>query len=162
MAEAAKITSLEAIAVFRSQLIIYLTKVRPLVEEVSGDMIRTQQWLDDTQRRHWENQFRLRSRKLEEARAELFSARLSKMQEASALHYMAVQRAERSVRECEDKLSTVKRWGRDLEARTSPLVKQAELFQTLLTTEMPHAVAHLDNILRVLENYAGPKPEPAP
>lgn len=162
MAESANITSLDAIAAFRSQLILYLSKARPLLEEISGEIIRTQQWLDDTQRQHWENQFRQRWRKLEEAKAELFNARLSKLQEASSLHYMAVQRAERAVQECEGKLSAVKRWGRDLEPRASPLVKQAEQFQTYLVTEMPHAVAQLDNILRVLEGYTEAKKEPTP
>jgi hypothetical protein len=162
MAESANITSVDAIAAFRSQLIVYLSKARPLLEEISGEIVRMNQWLDDTQRRHWENEFRLRWRKLEESKAELFNARLSNLQEASSLHYMAVQRAERSVRECEDKLGKVRRWSRDLEPRTSPLVKQAEQFQTYLATEMPQAIAQLDNILRVLEGYTDAKKEPTP
>ena len=136
--------------------------VRPLLEEVSGEIMRLRQWLDSDQRLYWENQFRLRSRKLEETRAELFNARLSKLQEATALQVMAVQRAERSVRESEAKLAIVKKWGRDLEGRTGPLIKQTEQYQTFLTTEMPRALAHLDGIIRTLEGYADIKQEPAP
>ena len=161
MAEAANITSVDAIAAFRAALIVYLTKARPLLEEVSGEIIRTRQWLDDDQRRHWENQFRKGARKLEEAKSELFNARLSKIQEATALHQMAVQRAERSVRECEAKLNVVKKWGRELEPRTSPLVKLTEQLQMFLTTEMPRGIAYLDNVVRALENYTDVQKEPA-
>ena len=159
MAENANITSIDAITAFRAALIIFLTKARPLLEETSGEIIRTRQWLENDQRRHWEGQNRLRGRKLEEARAELFNATLSKLQEASSLHYMAVQRAERAVRESEAKLGMVKKWSRDLEERTGPLVKQTDQFQTLLATDMPRAIAYLDQVIRALEAYASVKQE---
>jgi len=155
MAETANITSVEAITAFRASLIVYLSKVRPLLEELAGEIIRMRQWLESDQRLHWEHQFRLRSRKLEEARAELFNGRLSKLQEASALHVMAVQRAERAIRDCESKLNAIRKWTRNLEPATAPLVKQAEQLQTFLTTDMVRGVAHLDKIIQALENYAG-------
>ncbi len=154
MAETANITSIDAIAAFRAALIIFLGKARPLLEETSGEIIRMRQWLENDQRRHWENQFRVRGRKLEEARAELFNATLSKLQEASSLHYMAVQRAERAVRESEAKLGLVKKWSRDLEERTGPLIKQTEQFQTFLATDLARAIAYLEQVIRALENYA--------
>lgn len=165
MAETANITSVDAIAAFRAALIVFLGKVRPLLEETSGEIIRTRQWVEEDQRRHWDNQFRLRWRKLEEAKAELFNATLSKLQEASSLHTMAVQRADRAVRECEGKLSMLKRWSRDLGDRADPLVKQASQFETYLTTEMPRAVAYLDRVIETLEAYANiaqGKPEGSP
>ena len=159
MAETANITSTDAIVAFRAALIIFLGKARPLLEETSGEIIRMRQWLDNDQRRHWEGQHRMRSRKLEEARAELFNATLSKLQEASSLHYMAVQRAERAVQESEAKLKVVKKWSRELEERTGPLVKMAEQFQTFLATDMARAIANLDDVLRALEAYMSVKQE---
>jgi hypothetical protein len=158
MAETANITSVEAITEFRAALIVFLSKIRPLLEETSGEIIRLKQWLENDQRRFWDNQFRLRWRKLEEARAELFTATLSKLQEASSLHTMAVQRADRSVRECETKLKVVRKWERDLEDKTDPLIKQAGQFQTFLATDMPRAIADLDQIIRALEAYADVAP----
>jgi hypothetical protein len=154
MAEGANITSVDAISAFRAALIVFLSKARPLLEETSGEIIRMRQWLENDQRRHWENQMRLRGRKLEEARAELFNATLSKLQESSALQVMAVQRAERSMRECEGKLNVVKKWSRELESKTEPLVKQTGQLQTYLATDMPRAVAFLDQVMQVLEAYA--------
>ena len=155
MAETANITSSDAIAAFRAALIVYLSKVRPLLEETSGEITRTRQWVEEDQRRYWDQQFRLRWRKLEEARAELFTATLSKLQEASSLHHMAVQRADRAVRECEGKRAMLKKWSRDLGDKTDPLVKQISQFETFLTAELPKAVAYLDRVIESIEAYAG-------
>jgi hypothetical protein len=154
MAGTANITSTDAVTAFRAQLIVYLGKARPLLEELSGEIIRTRQWLENDKRLQWEHQFRLRTRKLEEARAELFNARLSKLHEATALQAMEVQRAERAVRECGSKLNAIRKWIRNLEPTVGPLLKQAEQLQTYLATDMTRAVAHLDEIIRALENYA--------
>jgi hypothetical protein len=165
MAETANITSVDAIAAFRAALIVFLSKVRPLLEETTGEIIRTRQWVEEDQRRHWDHQFRLRWRKLEEARAELFTATLSKMQEASSLHTMAVQRADRAVRECEAKLALLRKWTRDLGDKTDPLVKQISQFETFLATDLPKAVAYLDRVIETIEAYADiaqAKPETSP
>jgi hypothetical protein len=153
MAEAANITSVDAITAFRAALIVYLSKARPLLEETSGEIIRTRQWLENDQRRHWEMQMRQRGRKLEEAKAELFNATLSKLQEASSLHHMAVQRADRAVRECEGKLNAIKKWSRELDDKAEPLLKQAGQFQTYIMTDMAKAVAILDEVVKALEAY---------
>jgi hypothetical protein len=154
MAEGANITSVDAITTFRAALVVFLSKVRPLLEETSGEIVRMRQWLENDMRRHWETQMRLRGRKLEEAKAELFNATLSKLQDASALQHMAVQRAERSMRECEAKLKVVKKWSRDLDDRTEPLLKQAGQFQTFLSTDMTRAIAYLNEVIKALEAYA--------
>jgi hypothetical protein len=159
MAEAANITSIDAITAFRAALIVFLSKARPLLEETAGEIVRTRQWLENDQRRHWETQMRVRGRKLEEARAELFNATLSKLQEASSLHHMAVQRADRAVRECEGKLNVVKKWSRELDDKTEPSLKQAGQFQTFLATDMAKAVAYLDEVIKALEAYASIKQE---
>ena len=154
MAERAQVTSIEAIESFRADLILFLSKVRPTLEEVSDEVLRLQFWLQNDQRRHWENELRRRSRKLEEAKQEMFNAALSHLQEATALQHLAVQRAQRAVREAEDKLDSAKKWERGLEDRTAPLVKQVEEFHGFLTIDMGRAVAQLVQIIRTLEAYA--------
>jgi hypothetical protein len=153
MAERAQVTSVEAIESFRASLILFLSKVRPTLEEVSDEVMRMQFWLQSDQRRHWESELRRRGRKLEEAKQEMFNTALSHLQEATALQHMAVQRAERAVREAEDKMDTVKRWERALEDRTAPLVKQLEEFHGFLTIDMGKAVAQLVQIVKALEAY---------
>jgi predicted nucleic acid-binding Zn-ribbon protein len=154
MAEHAQVTSVEAIESFRASLILFLSKVRPTLEEVSDEVLRLQYWLQNDQRRHWQNEMRRRGLKLEEARREMFNTALSHLQEATALQHMAVQRAQRAVREAEEKLDTVKQWERALEDRTAPLVKQVEELHGFLIMDMGRAVAQLVQIIKTLDAYA--------
>lgn len=162
MAEQAKITSVEAIEQFRSALILFLSNTRPALEEVSGEIARAKGWLQHDQRRFWENESRLRGRKLEEAQQELFSARMSSFQETTSLQQMAVNRWRRAVQEAEEKLARLKKWDRELENRSEPLVKQAEQFHTFLAMEMPKAIAYLAQVVKTLEAYASVAPPPKP
>src|SRR5271154_3028156 len=120
MAEKAQITSVEAIESFRADLIVFLGQARPALEEVGSEMTRMKLWLQDDRRVFWETELRKRSRKLEEAKQELFNATLSQLNEASALHHMAVQRGQRAVQEAEDKLKILKKWERELENHAAP------------------------------------------
>jgi hypothetical protein len=160
MADKAQVTSVEAIEAFRASLIIYLGKARASLEEISAEVIRTRAWVQTDQRRKWTQELQLRLRRLEDARNELFSARLSSLQEASSLQVMAVQRAERAVREAEEKMAVLKKWDRGLSDRTDPLVKQIEQLQGFIATDMNKAVAHLALIVKSLDAYAGTTPVP--
>ena len=123
MAERAQVTSVEAVESFRADLIVFLTKARSVLEEACDEVLRTRQWVQNDQRRLWEHEMKVRARKLEEARAELFRARLSQFQDSTTLQQMAVHRADRAIREAEAKLAVLKKWDRELENRTDPLVK---------------------------------------
>ena len=46
MAERAQVTSIEALDTFRASLLVYLTKARPVLDEVSADVQRTRNWLE--------------------------------------------------------------------------------------------------------------------
>ena len=158
MSGQAQITSVEAIEAFRAQLVVYLAQMRPALDEITGEVLRTRAWLEDDRKRHWQQEFRTRSRKLEDARQELFTASMSQMGEATSFQQMAVQRAQRDLRAVEDKLGLVKRWDRDLDNKTSPLVKQMEQLHAFLTVEMERAVAYLDQALTALAAYQSVTP----
>lgn len=154
MADRAQITSLEAIEAFRSDLIIYLSKARPALEEVSNEVLRAKQWLQNDQRRLWEGEMKTRGRKFERAKAELFSVSMSKFQEVSAAQQLIVHRCKQAVEEAQGKLAMLKKWDRELDNRAEPLVKQADQFQSFVATEMPRAIAYLGEVIKTLEAYA--------
>jgi chromosome segregation ATPase len=160
MPERAHVTSLDALDSFRASLIVYLTKAKPTLEEVSNDVLRTRVWLENDQRTHWENQLRQRGKRLQEAEQALFSARLSNLREATDAEQMAVQRARRAFEEAENKLRRVKQWIREFDTRIEPLVKQLDHLRNLYTVDMPHAVATLAEIIKTLSDYAGLAPAP--
>jgi hypothetical protein len=154
MAERAHITSVEAIKLFRANLIVYLSKARPTLEEIGSDVQRTKQWLQNDQRLLWQNELKVRRKKYERAQAELFSANISNFQEVSSAQQMAVRRCQSQMTDAEDKLKVLQKWDRDLQNRSDPMVKQVEQMHGFLTTEMPRAVAYLDRVIQTLEAYA--------
>jgi hypothetical protein len=165
MAERAQVTSIEAIELFRSRLIVYLSKARPTLEEASSEVLRTRTWLENDQRSFWENQMKRRKRELEQAQGELFSARISKLQTASAAQELAVHRAQRAIREAEAKFAVLKKWTREMENRTQPLVRLVEQLNSFITVEMTQAVIYLAEVIRSLQAYAsagGPSVPSAP
>lgn len=154
MATQANIRSVEAIELFRAALIVFVSQARPALEEVSGEGLQMRLWLENDQRRFWENERRVRSKKLEQAQQELFSARLSQFQDSASLQIMAVHRAQQAVREAEEKLVRLKRWDRELENRAAPLLKEIEQLHGFLTSEMPKAIAYLSQVVKTLDAYA--------
>jgi len=161
MAEQAKVTSVDAIEAFRSNLIVFLSKAKPTLEEISGDVVRTRMWLENEQTDHWNKEMRRRHRDLEQVQGELFSARLSRLAKPSAAQYMAVQRAQASVREAEEKQKLLKKWSRELENRTEPMVKLIDQLHGFLNTEMLKAVQYLGEVVQTLQAYAEARPRPA-
>jgi len=153
MADRAQVTSVEAIEAFRSALVVYLSKARPALEEIANEVARAKQWLQNDQRRLWEGELKARGKKLERARAELFSVSMSKIQEVSSVQQLLVRRAEEAFEEAQKKIAMLKKWDRELENRSEPLVKQADQFQSFVTSEMPKAIAYLNQVIRALEAY---------
>jgi hypothetical protein len=150
----ARISSVEAVEAFRAKLIIFLEQMRPVLEEIAGEMSRTQSWLQNDQRRFWETELRRRQRKLEEAKQELFNDSLAQFKNGSAaFSQMAVQRAQNAVREAEAKMGVVKKWDGELENRTAPATKQIEQLHGFLATDMKRGVAFLDQMLKTLDAY---------
>ena len=161
MPDRAHVTSVDALEAFRSNLIVYVSKARPALEEVSADVQRLRSWLEDERRVYWENELRRRSRALEEAQAALFSSRLSQWRETSAAEQMAVQRAKRALAEAQAKLRVLKQWNRVFDSRVDPLVKQMEKLQTVLAHDMVQAVAFLTQAIQTLQAYAAIAPRAA-
>jgi hypothetical protein len=167
MADRAQVRSVEAIDDFRAHLVVYLAKVRPLLDEVAGDLRRTQVWMESDARHQAERELRRRARALEEAQQALLSARLSTFREATAMEQNAVHAARRALGEAEERLHRQRRWIREFGPRTDPLARQVAILDSVLSGDLGGAVAWLGEILRALEAYAelrpgtpGPRPPP--
>jgi hypothetical protein len=158
MTDQAQVTSVEALEAFRTRLILFLSKARPALEEVGDEIRRTRGWLHDDRQNHWRNEVRRRSRTFEEAQQALFGARLSNLQQPTAAQQWAVARAQRDLREAEAKLRLLKKWNREFENLTEPLVKQLDQVHTFLATDMRQATAYLARVITALEAYVGRTP----
>ncbi len=154
MPQKAHVTSLEAIELFRSNLIVYLSQARPALDEVSAEVVRTRMWLEDEQRMHWEGQMKRRLKELEQAQQALFSSRLGALRKETAAEQFAVHRAKQAVAEAELKLRILRKWNRDFEGRVQPLVKQMEKLHMVLSNDMVKAVTYLTQTINTLAAYA--------
>jgi hypothetical protein len=158
MAERAHVTSVEAIETFRARLILYMSKARAAVEEVSDEIQHTRAWLENDQRTRWERECRRCQRVLDEAEQELFNTKISRIRTQTAAQLLAVERAKHALRQAEAKRDAVKRWAREFGNRAEPLGKQIDQLLGFLATDMGKGVAYLGSVIKALEAYTATRP----
>ena len=154
MSDQAKVTSLDALERFRADLIIFITTAHRCVDEAGDEVRRTRQWLQGEQRTHWEGAARQRKRVLDQAEADLYSARLSGLKDRTIVQEEAVRKAKRAMAEAEDKLRVLKKWNRDFDNNADPLVKRLEGMRYFLDHDLPKALTFLVQAQKTLESYA--------
>jgi hypothetical protein len=158
----AKVTSLEALELFRSALIQFNSSTLGRLDEVGDEIRRTRAWIQFDRRPHWEGELRRRRRDLDQAEQELLSAKLSSLRDSVSLQKTAVLKARRAVSEAEEKLRAVKFWSRDFDHKVAPLLKQIEGLRLHLDLELPKGIAFLLRAQETLDAYASHQLSPSP
>ena len=154
MPDKAKVTSLEVLETFRSNLIVYLERAKRALDEISEEVMRTRIWLQDDRRAYWQGEIRRRAKKLEEKQQELFSAELANLREATEAERMAVLQAKRALNEAQERLEVVKKWTRQYDSRVEPLAKEVDKLRDVLVSHMGKAVMYLTQTNKTLAEYA--------
>ena len=162
MADQAKVSSLDAIADLRTSLVLFMERAGKALDEVADGVRRTRHWLQDEQPSYWRAQKKRAERLLDQAEQELYSSRLSTLQEISVEAQMKVRRARRAIEEAETKLRLIKRWSRDFDSEVEPLARRLDSFHDLVKATYPKGIAQLSETLRILEEYAQLGPGGAP
>ena len=158
MATNANVTSVETIDAFRAALLVYVSKAKPVLEDACDEVVRMRQWLQMSQRVHWENEVRKRTRILENAQQALFSTTVANLRDPGMAEKAAVTKAKRALNEADEKLQRVKQWNRDFDQLVGPMVKQLEQLRTAMANDMPKAAAHLSQVVKTLDAYANVAP----
>ncbi len=109
MAQPAEVQSVEALGLFRSELIIFLTRLRRAVDDTRDEVMRTRAWVEQDRLRHWEHQLAHRRKVLDQAEQELLSARMSMHPGMLAIRQSAVRKARTAVGEAEEKAASHKK-----------------------------------------------------
>jgi hypothetical protein len=154
MSDQAKISSIDALEAFRADLIQYIAKARVALEDMEGDVRRTQTWLDTDRAQHWAGQIKLWTKNLHQAEQELYSANLTNPQAANAFQRMAVAKAKRKLEEAEAKMRVVKKWRQTFENRATPLLRQLDPMFHLVGQQLPKGVYSLGESIKALQAYA--------
>lgn len=154
MSSEARVRSIDDIDAFRSAVIVFVAKARKAVDQVSEEIRRTRLWVDTDRTPFWEGMVKKRTRQLEQAEAELMSARLSDYIDNPTVQQQAVRKARAALEEATEKLKRCKQWSRSFDNVVQPLSKKLEGVTHFIDNDMPQAILHLGQIVRALDAYA--------
>lgn len=160
MSDQVKISSIDALEAFRADLIQYIAKARVALEDMEGDVRRTQTWLDTDRVQHWGGQIKHWTKILHQAEQELYSANLTNPQASNAFQKMGVLKAKRKLEEAEAKMLRVKHWRQTFENRATPLLRQLDPMFHLVGQQLPKGVYSLSEAIKALQAYAEKAPPP--
>jgi archaellum component FlaC len=161
MATHAKVTSIDALEVFRASLIVFLSKTHSGLDQATDEIRRTRSWIQHDRRTYWENEARRRARALDQAEQELLSARMAKAHDNLTVQQMAVHKAKRSLEEAQDKMRKIKIWIRDFDGAVEPLAKGLNSLRGFLDHELPKGIAYLSEVQKIMEGYMEVQKRPA-
>lgn len=153
MADQARITDLDAIESFRSALIVFISKTRQAINVAQDAVKKTRNWLQLEQPAFWSAQIRQRQKRLEQANAELMSARLSEFIESPVVQQMAVRKARAALEESEEKLRRTKAWAREYDRAVDPMMRTLDGLRDFIDNDLALAVAQLVEMQKILEGY---------
>ncbi|MBE7497625.1 MAG: hypothetical protein HS117_21980 [Verrucomicrobiaceae bacterium] len=165
MADQARISNLDAIDSFRSALIVFIEKARQALDAAQDAVKKTRGWLQTEQPQFWMAQIKMRQKKLDQAQAELMSARLSEFIDSPTVQQMAVRKCRYALEEAQQKLERTKAWARDYDRSIDPLARKLDGLRNFIEEDLTLAVAHLSEIQRLIAAYnesSAPAASPAP
>lgn len=163
MAEQARISNLDSIEAFRAALIVFISKTRVTLDQAQDAVKKTRGWLQTEQPQFWSTQIKQRQKRLDQANAELMSARLSEFVDSPTVQQMAVRKARYALEEAQQKLERTKLWARDFDRTVDPLARKLDSLRDYIDNDLARAVAHLVEIQKILTAYAeSPAPAAAP
>lgn len=154
MADQARVASIEALEDFRTALVRYQGRAKQALEDVGGEVKRLREWLAFDRRMHWEGEVRRCTRRLEQAEAELTTARFSALQDDHSAQQMAVKKARRMLEAAEEKLRVTRKWIRDFDSIVEPEGRQLDGLRERLAQDFPKAISAMGETIGVLKEYA--------
>ena len=110
----ANVRSVEALKDFKNALIAYAEEARNALNGVDMDVRRTRDWLERDQVMYWQTQVKRRNEQVSQARADLFRRQISQSGSDSVSdtdQKEALRLAIQRLRQAEEKLEKVRRWG---------------------------------------------------
>jgi hypothetical protein len=155
MSNQARITSIEALELFRAHLIEFLGRARVALDDATGEIRRTREWLEHDCPRHWLGQIKLAEKHLAQAEQELFSVNLTAPGAHHAARKMAVMKARRRLAGAREKLHVAKEWKHRFGPRVESLVNQLNPLEEQIGHNLPKGVHMLTECIKALQDYAG-------
>lgn len=150
----AHVASIEALEDFRGALLRYRQRATQALDDVSGEVKRMREWLSYEKRMAWEGEVKRCRRRLDQAEAELVTAKFSALKDDHSVQQLAVKKARRALEEAEEKLRVTRKWARDFDSMVEPASRPLDGLRERLADQFPKAVGSLDGMIRTLGEYA--------
>ena len=155
MSQGARVTSIDAIKKFRSDLASFGDDARNALGAVEMEIRRTVDWLLHDQPAYWKAEIKRRHQNLSDAQAALFKKKLSSGDREANLSEQkeAIRLAKRRLEEAEEKLATTRRWLPAFRRALDEYHGPARQLAGFLEGEQPRALALLEHKIDSLEEY---------
>lgn len=156
MAQGAKITSTDAVRLFKAGLQEYEAQVRDTVTQLELDLRRAMDWIEHDRLRYWTQECRAASDALAEARRALERAELAIRAEDKRSAYekkLAYDQAKQRLRNAEQKVRAVRKWRLTMHQESDQFLGNVGRMNNYLDTELPRAVATLERLAQALDKY---------
>lgn len=153
MGDSVSVQSVEAVEQFRRNLLVFVSKAKPLINDTFDEVSRKRDWLRSDRQLHWENELRRRKKVLQEAQEAYFSAKLSTLREARTAEQLAMRRAKEDVEFAENKLRLIRRWMLEFEHSIWPMLKQLEQLRSAVSEDLPNGARLLGELVAALDKY---------
>lgn len=162
MSSGARVHDIDTIRLFRAALVKFTESSSVALTDAEGEVLRKLNWLESEQDRFWQMQVRKWTEEVAKAKdavrqKTIFKDSLGRTQ--SAVDEMKhLKKCQAALDTSEEKLKNTRRHARELQREHLLYRGGVQRFATILSADMPTAVAALDRIVAQLEAYtaAGP------
>jgi hypothetical protein len=158
-ANAANVTSLDALRGFRAALVKFAAEVEAAIVALELEARRPMEWVEDDRSRYWPQQVRKASEQVSEARLALERCEVRISSEDPKYCYderKALERAKRRLQLAEEKTQAVRRWRAQMHKETEEFQMQVARLKQYLEYDLAKALATLDRITAALDRYTQP------
>ena len=155
MAHSANIRSLDAVKDFKAALAKFGDQVKQSLISAHADMRKGIQRLQTDHYAYWQHEEKKWSRKLAEAKSELYRAENESRDTRTSpvLERKAVDRAQQRIDECRRKMERVKHWVRTLEKEAALCQSQLQQLDEMVEADLPRTAAKVDRMMQSIESY---------
>jgi hypothetical protein len=164
MGSRANVRSFDAIRRFRAAVVEAETDLVSVLGALRQEVIRTLEWLDHDRPAHWQQQSRVCSDKLAEARTQLARRQMITVaghrpeciEEKNELH-----RAKQRLEHAYEMIRVVRQWSIKAHRKADEYTGQIGRLEQMLLVDIPNMKSLLDRILNALDAYADGDRRPA-
>jgi hypothetical protein len=158
----ARLLSVGVLADFKAALVKFGEQAKVGVIEAGADMQRTMNRLQTEVMSYWQHEEKLWTRKVAEAKSELYKAQLQSQDQRPSLvlERKALAAAQRRLENAQQKIQKVRYWSRMLEKEMMLCRGQLQQMERALDADLPRVSAQVDRMMQSIEAYLRVKPTP--